>query len=107
MSQGIVLLDEALDLARREKTALEDGEYDQAIELAEKRSRLTGMAWNMLSGRDVDSFKKRLTELYGLQNQLGDLAKRARDVIRQQLSRSRLEKKRINGYHRAVEQALQ
>ena len=47
MSRAIDLLDEALDLARKEKSALEDGEYDEAMGLAEKRGELTGMAWNL------------------------------------------------------------
>ena len=34
MSRAIDLLDEALDLARKEKSALEDGEYDEAMGLA-------------------------------------------------------------------------
>ena len=31
MSQGVCLLDEALNLARQEMTALEDGAYDRAV----------------------------------------------------------------------------
>ena len=40
MSQGLCLLDEALDLARQEMLALEDGAYDRAVVLAVIRASL-------------------------------------------------------------------
>ena len=45
MAQGLSLLDQALDLARQEMNAIEDGAYDQAVILAEKRNEVTSMAW--------------------------------------------------------------
>lgn len=107
MSQGLDLLNEALLLARQEKTALEDGEFDQAIELAEKRGEITNMAWNMRETQDVSSWRQRLQELASLQKQLIALASRTQDLVRQRLNRSRMEKKRIQGYHAAVGHALQ
>lgn len=107
MSQGIALLDEALHLARREKSALEGGAYEEAIELAEKRCELTGMAWNLFESENTAPYHSRILELSSIQEQLTDLATRAHHAIRQKLSRSRQEKKRIRGYHMAVGQALQ
>lgn len=107
MSQGIALLDEALNLARQEKNALEAGAYDQAIELAEKRGKITGMAWDFANMSDNGQYRGKLLELSGLQAQLTEIATRAKEVVRQKLGRSKVEKRRMRGYHMAVEQALQ
>ena len=79
MSRAIDLLDEALDLARKEKSALEDGEYDEAMGLAEKRGELTGMAWNLFEPSIAEHYKKRIMELSNIQKQLTELATKARD----------------------------
>lgn len=107
MSCAIDLLDEALDLAKKEKNALEVGEYDEAMDLAEKRGELTGMAWNMFEPGISEHYRKKLLELSSIQTQLTELATQARDAIRKKLSISRQEKRRIRGYHLAVGQALQ
>lgn len=107
MSPGIALLDEALELARQERAALEDGEYDNAISIAQKRSELTGMAWNYFDHAETEPYRARLLELSGLQKQLVEIAARARDAVRQRMNRSKLEKRRMHGYHVAVGQALQ
>lgn len=107
MSQALELLEDALDLARREKTALEGGAYDEAIELAEERSRISGMAWNMMKAGEESAYREGLLKLSTLQSQLAQVASNARETIRKSLCRSRQEKKRIRGYQMAVGQALQ
>lgn len=107
MEQGTMILDEALELARQEKKALEDGEYDSAIEMAAKRVQLTGMACNMMEKAEQEPFRLRLAELSKIQKQLIEAAARARDAVRQSMNRSRQEKKRMAGYHMAIGQALQ
>ena len=107
MGQAVVLLDEALELARKEKKALEEGSYEEAIELASKRGEITGMAWGLIDATDKGDCKTRVGMLAELQKQLTSIAGSARDVIRERLSRSRLERKRMRGYHLAVNQALQ
>ncbi|AMD90832.1 hypothetical protein [Desulfovibrio fairfieldensis] len=107
MSQGLCLLDEALDLARQEMLALEDGAYDRAVELAERRNEVTSMAWHVLESGSTDQYRNRLIELTRLQEHLADLAAKAQEVIRTSLQRSRREKQRMRGYHQAVGQALQ
>lgn len=107
MSQGLALLDEALDLARQEKSALEEGEYDEAIGMAQKRVDITDQAWNFLQTTEHEPYRKRLLELADLQKQLTELATSARNAVRQRMNRSRQEKKRMQGYHLAVGQALQ
>ncbi|MDE5832411.1 MAG: hypothetical protein K2H64_05425 [Desulfovibrio sp.] len=107
MRDGIALLDEALDLARKEKMALEVGSYEEAIDLAAKRGEITGMAWDLLGSADRGECKSRVGKLAELQRQLTSIAKAAQETIRERLCRSRKEKKRIQGYHMAVNQALQ
>ena len=107
MSQALALLDDALEMARKEKSALEEGAYDAAIELAAERNRVTGLAWNSMKAGEEAAYRTRLLEISDLQNQLAQFAASARDKIRASLNRSRQEKKRIKGYHMAVEQALQ
>lgn len=106
MAQGIELLDEAIDLARQEKKALEDGEYDDAIHLAKKRTELTGMAWNLFDASSRETFRNRLQLLSDFQKQLTDLAIRAQTAIRNRMNRSKQEKRRMNAYSVAVGQAL-
>ena len=105
MNQGVCLLDEALNLARLEMAALEDGAYDRAVELAERRGEVTSMAWHMLEDSQADQYRTHLIELARVQDQLTELATRAHSEIRSQLQRSRLEGRRMRGYHRAVGQA--
>ena len=107
MNQGVCLLDEALNLARLEMAVLEDGAYDRAVELAERRGEVTSMAWHMLEDSQADQYRTHLIELARVQDQLTELATRAHSEIRSQLQRSRLESRRMRGYHRAVGQALQ
>lgn len=107
MSQGLALLDEALNLARMEKTALEDGEYDEAINMAQRRGEITGMAWNYLDHAEHEPYRARLLELTSLQKQLTDIAAKTQGLVRQRMNRSKLEKRRMQGYHMAVGQALQ
>ena len=107
MAQGICLLDQALDLAMQEMTALEDGAYDKAVALAEKRNEITSMAWHMLEDSQAEQYKTHLVELARMQEHLTELATKAHSQIRSQLQRTRLESRRMRGYHRAVGQALQ
>lgn len=107
MSPGIALLDEALVLARQEKSALEEGEYEQAITMAQRRGELTGRAWDYFEHSEHEPYRRRLLELSDLQEQLTRIASDARCAVRQNMNRSKLERRRMNGYHRAVGQALQ
>ena len=87
--------------------ALEDGAYDRAVELAERRGEITSMAWHLLESGGADQYRNRLIELTRLQEHLTELAAQAQEVVRASLQRSRLEKQRMRGYHQAVGQALQ
>ena len=107
MTKGTQFLDEAIDLARQEKVALDNGEYEKAIELAEMRTQVTGMAWNEYRAEEKGEYHQRLLTLSSLQEHLTGIASRAHEAIRKKLSRSRQEKRRMQGYQMAVGQALQ
>ena len=83
------MLDEALELARQERAALENANYEEAIELAGRRGELTGMAWSLLARETMDDYGS------------------ARNDVRQSLNHARREQRRIRGYHQAVGHALQ
>lgn len=82
MGQGLCLLDQALDLARQEMAALEDGAYEKAVELAERRNEVTSMAWHVLESGCADQYRNRLIELTQLQEHLTTIAAKARDIVR-------------------------
>lgn len=107
MSEGLALLDEALNLAAREHAALEEGEYEHAMELARQRGEMIGAAWNMYEPADNAQYRERVLRLSTWQEKLTVLATEARDAIRKSLQSSRLQKRRLNSYHLAVGQALQ
>lgn len=107
MCQGIALLDEALALARQERAALENANYEEAIELAGRRGELTDMAWSMLDEGAAEDYRSRLAEQARLQEELTGMAGRARDEVRRSLNQSRQQHRRMRGYHQAVGYALQ
>lgn len=107
MSQGVYLLDQALDLARQEMAALDDGSYELAVELAEQRGEITSLAWNMLATDEVTDYRSRLVALTEFQEHLTRKASRAQEAVRMTLNRSRQEQHRMRGYHVAVGQAIQ
>ncbi|MBQ9406109.1 MAG: hypothetical protein IJU37_05130 [Desulfovibrio sp.] len=106
MSQGLSLLDEALDLARQEATALEDGAYDRAVALAERRNAVTGMAWKMYDGSDAEHYRTTLGKLAVLQRTLTARATSAYSDIKAHLQRARVERRRMRGYHNSIGHAL-
>ena len=107
MNQGLCLLDQALDLARQEFVALEEGAYEHAVELASQRGEMTNMAWNLLDRASTEEYRIRLTELHTMQERLTGLAREAHERIRTRLLHTRQEKRRMQGYHRSLGQALQ
>ncbi|MBO4301713.1 MAG: hypothetical protein J5861_08950 [Desulfovibrio sp.] len=106
MSQGMCLLNEALDLARQEATALEDGAFEKAVALAERRNAVTGMAWKMYDRNESEQYRDCLTELAHMQHWLTERATRAYSDIKAHLQRSRVERRRMQGYHKTVGHAL-
>ncbi|MDR2573801.1 MAG: hypothetical protein LBC94_05570 [Desulfovibrio sp.] len=107
MSRGVRLLDKAVEIAHREMAALEMGNYDEAVKLADRRGEIISQAWSELETDATDQYRRRLVDLTRLQEHLTALASAARDVAREGLQRSRREKQRMRGYHQSIGQALQ
>lgn len=106
MSRGVRLLDKAVEIAHREMAALEAGDYDEAARLADRRGEIISQAWSALETDTTDQYRARLVNLTRLQERLTALAGTARDIVREGLQRSRREKQRLRGYHRAIGQAI-
>ncbi|MDR2744952.1 MAG: hypothetical protein LBB66_07170 [Desulfovibrio sp.] len=107
MNQGVHLLDRAVEIAHREMAALEAGDYDGAARLADRRGEIISRAWSALETDTTDQYRSRLVNLTRLQERLTALAGAARDIAREGLQRSRRERQRMRGYHRAIGQAIQ
>lgn len=101
------MLDKAVEIAHREMAALEMGNYDEAVKLADRRGEIISQAWSELETDATDQYRRRLVDLTRLQEHLTALASAARDVAREGLQRSRREKQRMRGYHQSIGQALQ
>jgi hypothetical protein len=106
MSQGVSLLDKAVEIAHLEMAALEEGDYDEALKLADRRGEIISEAWSALESDTTDQYRTRLVALTRLQERLTALADTARDVVREGLQRSRREKQRMRGYRQSIGQAL-
>ena len=106
-NRGTALLDDALDLARQEMNALDDGRYEDAVDLANRRSSVTATAWQCYEPAHREDYRVRIIRLNDLQKSLTATAQRMYSEVRASLSRSRDETRRMRGYRLAVGQALQ
>jgi hypothetical protein len=102
MSDALTLLDEALELGRKELALLADGDVDGVWEASLARSRLLDQAWSERDGVDVDQLLGKLKRLKELQGQMTSDAKRLRDDLRADLARVKQEGKRFSGYASAT-----
>mgnify|MGYP000887696422 CR=1 FL=1 len=102
MSDALTLLDEALELGRKELTLLADGDVDGVWEASQARGELLDRAWRERDGVDMDHLLGKLKRLKELQGQMTSDAKRLRDDLRADLARVRQEGKRFSGYASAV-----
>ena len=105
-NQGLAMLDEALAIAQLEKRAMEDEEYDDAINLSIKRGKITKEAWDFFTNDIREEYRTRLIKLNDIHAYLKKLASEAHARVAASLLRSRQEKKRMRGYQAAVVQAL-
>ena len=102
MSDALTLLDEALELGRKELALLADGDVDGVWEASQARGQLLDQAWRERDGVDVDQLLGKLKRLRELQGQMTSDAKRLRDDLREDLARVRQEGKRFSGYASAT-----
>jgi hypothetical protein len=103
MSESLQMLDQALDVGRRELAFLLSGDIDQAEKLAHERGDLIHTALAKESaGRDPQVLRDRLCELQELQNRITSQALRLREEVKAELLRTRQEGKRLDGYRSGV-----
>ena len=81
MSQSLSLLDQAFQLGRLEREALNGKNYDLAVELSEQRQLLTQQAWEKLREGDRPAYLERLLRIADLQKELTELARAAHSSI--------------------------
>lgn len=107
MQMGISMLDRALELAHQEMVALESGDYDIAVELAEQRNDVTSRAWLMLESGSSEEYRNRLLKLTDMQHQLTDMATQTQERLRETLNQGKQQKRRMRAYHSAINHAMQ
>jgi len=102
MRDALTLLDEALELGRRELALLADGDVEGIQETARTRNILLNQAWDNRAGVDMGQFADKLMRLRELQGQMTSDARRLRDDLRADLARVRQEGRRFSGYASAT-----
>lgn len=103
MAESLQMLDQALDLGRRELEFLLSGDIDQAEKLARERGNLIHAALAPeTAGRDPRVLRERLEALQDLQGRITSQALRLREETRAELLRTRQEGKRMDGYRSGV-----
>lgn len=100
-----IYLERAMEVGARELDALQNGDTELALELADHRSWLISQAWNVRVEFDEKYFNK-LLEVQRMQDTLTAEARRQRDAIRDSLIHSRKEGQRLAGYKKAVAYAV-
>ncbi len=98
MRTPIQILDEAIEIAKQECTALSQDDLEKAESLGARRSQLLIEAWNMREQCDAHIYKAKLLQLKSVQAFLTDQATKKQQEVRQGLLRSRKENKRMASY---------
>ncbi len=101
------MLDRALELAHAEMAAMENEEYDDAIELSRERGKITEEAWDFFTSDVREEYRSRLTELNTIHKHLYSMASAAHDKVQASLQGYKNEKRRMRGYQVCVTHALQ
>ncbi|MFO7595643.1 MAG: hypothetical protein R6W92_04765 [Desulfocurvibacter africanus] len=103
MNESLRMLDQALDVGRKELELLVAGEIEQAEALAHERGDLINNALAREStDRDPQVLRDRLGELQELHNRITSQAMRLREEVKADLLRTRQEGKRMDGYRSGV-----
>ncbi len=105
MSECLNLLEQALDLGRRELEFLAAGKVEETEETAQQRGGLLERAWIAKEHEqvDVDELLDKLRQLRGLQGQLSREARNLHKSLETDLARVRKEHGRISGYRQATQ----
>ena len=105
MADSLSLLDQALELGKRELEHLSSGNVDETEDLARERSQLLSLAWDGQDDPALEVLRDKLMQLQSLQNNLTAQAKRLHSSMRDELRRARQEKARLSGYGKAAKPA--
>ncbi len=102
MRTAIDYLNEALELGKKELTALSQDKLDEAKTLSERRNWLISQAWSVRQGCDKATYKDKLLQIQSMQSQLTAEATAQKQKVAQGLMRSKKENKRMLGYKQAM-----
>lgn len=99
MSEPLRMLDQALELSRKELELLLAGDIEQAEKLALSRSELINAAFGAGSdGQDRQALLAKLQDLQALQEILTRQVVRQRDETREDILKVKQEGRRVGGY---------
>lgn len=105
MSQCLNLLDQALDLGRRELETFESGDTETLHECSAERARLIEEACGLREAAgesvDVDELLDKLRQLKAMQTTLSAKARKLHDSLTDDLMRMKREGRRLAGYGKA------
>lgn len=105
MAECTELLDQALELGRRELVWLRKNDVEKAAACSEERGLLITQAWSAYGHCPDMAYTEKLEELSRIQDLLVAEARSRREEMRAGLCRSRCESRRLAGYQMAVQQA--
>lgn len=97
MADTLTLLDQALELGRKELGFLVAGDVEEARRLAGDRGRLTFEAVGE-PGVDLAGVLEKLNQLQSLQGQITQEARRLHAALTEDLKRARQENRRFSAY---------
>ncbi|WP_319585178.1 hypothetical protein [uncultured Pseudodesulfovibrio sp.] len=98
MARRSRILDQAIDIGRRELDFLVAGDVYEAERLAQSREQLLEEAVNGLSGDNLKQLADKLVEMKSLHDQITGEARRLKQSLKQNLTSMKRQNKRISGY---------
>lgn len=102
MPDTINLLDQAIELGRKELDVLSEGDVESAEDISRNRYRVTNDAMEADDTPDLETLLEKLEKLKSLQGRITSEAKRLHAVLKNDLVRSKQENRRFSGYKSAV-----
>jgi glutamyl-tRNA reductase len=102
MSDCLSLLDQALELGKRELTLLTNEEVDDLEEMAKERRRLISKAMENHEDVSLHELYDKLQQLQSLQGRLTTEAQRLHESVKRELQRTKQETTRHAGYGKAL-----
>ena len=92
------MLDEALDIGRRELTCLAEGDVFGAEKLSRDRDRILDEALGGLSHGNLQKLADKLVEMKDLQDEITGKARELHASLKRDLTSMKRQNKRISGY---------